>query len=368
MRSILLAGIAGLVFLMSVGLETGPAAESESVKNNEGVRARIAADYIYAVIEAGRMAYSRYIVDRFNQDGTFKVTENWKAEKGLLLPAQFLKLSSSETNSKGIGMRYRLSSVWPLNTDNLPRSETEKSGLLEVLRNPDEPFTWIVQKNGLWYYQAIYPDKAVSQTCVECHNQHPASPKRDFKIGDVMGGIVIDLPLGSRFRKKPDESIALPPEVVADYVHAVLESDRTVYANHVVQHLENGELLKTSGPVKTGPQLMLPAQFLKKVSQIAARKSIGLEMNLLSLWPINPQNAPSNEFERDALEWVSIHPVRPFVRWTRAGNVRYFNAVYPDYAISTACVECHNQHPTSPRNDFKLNDVMGGLRVSFPVK
>ncbi|MCF8721658.1 Tll0287-like domain-containing protein [Nitrospina gracilis] len=368
MRSRLLTGIFVLAGCLGLWLETGPAAEPEMAQTNKGVRAHIAVDYIYSVIEAGRTAYSRFIVDRFSQDGTLKVTENWKEEKGLLLPAQFLKLSSNETNAKGIGMRYRLSSVWPLNPENMPKSETEKSGLLEVIRNPGKPFTWIVQKNGLWYYQAIYPDKAVSQTCVECHNQHPASPKRDFKIGDVMGGIVIDLPLGSRFQKKPDESIAIPPEVVADYVHAVLESDRTVYANHVVQHLEDGNILQASAAVQSEHKLMLPAQFLKKVSEIAARRNTGVEMNLLSLWPINPQNGPSNEFERDALEWVTIHPIRPFIRWTRAGNVSYFSAVYPDHAISAACVECHNQHPNSPRHDFKLNDVMGGLRVSFPIE
>jgi hypothetical protein len=45
------------------------------------------------------------------------------------------------------------------------------------------------------YFQAIYADRAVSQACVDCHNTHPHSPKKDFKLGDVMGGLVIEIPL-----------------------------------------------------------------------------------------------------------------------------------------------------------------------------
>jgi hypothetical protein len=35
----------------------------------------------------------------------------------------------------------------------------------------------------------------VTAACVECHNAHPSSPKKDFKVGDVMGGLVISFPL-----------------------------------------------------------------------------------------------------------------------------------------------------------------------------
>jgi hypothetical protein len=35
--------------------------------------------------------------------------------------------------------------------------------------------------------------------------------------------------------------------------------------------------------------------------------------------------------------------------------------------VSKACVDCHNNHPNSPRRDFKLNDVMGAIVITFPV-
>ena len=45
------------------------------------------------------------------------------------------------------------------------------------------------------YYTAVYPDVAVSDACTICHNEHKDSPKTDFKVGEVMGGVVIRVPL-----------------------------------------------------------------------------------------------------------------------------------------------------------------------------
>lgn len=264
-------------------------------------------------------------------------------------------------------MRYRLTSLTPINSENSPKSETEKTGLQEVVRRPDRPFVWIVQKGEMWYYEAIYPDKAVTDSCVSCHNNHPKSPKKDFRLGDVMGGIVIDFPLGTRFQKTPSKTIRIPPEVVTDYVHAVLDADRTVYSKYIVQRMEDQGIIHSRGDWMENQSLMLPAQFLMKAGLIANQKNSGVHFGLISLWPINPRNGPANEFERIALEMVTIHPIRPYIDRIRMGENLYFQSVYPDYAVTSACVTCHNAHPKSPKRDFKLNDVMGGIVVTIPL-
>ena len=48
---------------------------------------------------------------------------------------------------------------------------------------------------GRSYFTAIYPDRASLTSCADCHNRHPDSPRRDFKTGDVMGALVIRVPL-----------------------------------------------------------------------------------------------------------------------------------------------------------------------------
>jgi hypothetical protein len=42
--------------------------------------------------------------------------------------------------------------------------------------------------------------------------------------------------------------------------------------------------------------------------------------------------------------------------------------VYPDIGVAPVCVACHNAHPDSPRDDFKLGDVMGGVVIRIPVE
>jgi hypothetical protein len=48
---------------------------------------------------------------------------------------------------------------------------------------------------GERWFTAVYGDRAVAQACVECHNGHDDSPRHDFKVGDVMGAVVIRIPL-----------------------------------------------------------------------------------------------------------------------------------------------------------------------------
>ena len=79
-----------------------------------------------------------------------------------------------------------------------------------------------------------------------------------------MGGIMIELYLGKRTEKNVDKKFLLALEVVADYVHSVLESDRTVYAQHIVNRLEEQGILHLKEKRGNENVLMLPAQFSLK--------------------------------------------------------------------------------------------------------
>ncbi len=88
----------------------------------------------------------------------------------------------------------------------------------------------------------------------------------------------------------------------------------------------------------------------------------------MSLWPINPQNAPATEAERNSLEAVRQYPERSATSTVTIDSQRYFQAIYADHAVAQACIGCHNAHPQSPKHDFTLNDVMGALVIEIPLK
>ena len=165
-----------------------------------------------------------------------------------------------------------------------------------------------------------------------------------------------------------ETSVSLPVEMVTDYVHAVIEADREVYTRHVVERLQVKGVVVASENWEEMNTLLLPAQFLMESGRVMARKGIGMRYRLISLWPINKRNVASSEFERLGLGTILTHPTKPYTGFVKVGGARYFQAVYPDLAVTQACIGCHNAHPDSPKRDFKLNDVMGAMVISIPVK
>jgi len=153
------------------------------------------ADFIHSIVEADRKIYTTHIVKRMQDQGIVLAREDWENKNAIPLPAQFLHISSKIVAESGHGIRFRLISRWPIYRRNGPATKFEQKALEELEHNPDTPQRGIVSTGKKKLFQAIYADKAINNTCVSCHNTHPLSPKRDFKTGDVMGGIVVTIPL-----------------------------------------------------------------------------------------------------------------------------------------------------------------------------
>ena len=160
----------------------------------------------------------------------------------------------------------------------------------------------------------------------------------------------------------------ITPQVMADALHAVMESDRTVYARQVVHRLQDEEgVILASEHWQDEKALPLPAQMFRMGAEMAAKKTDAFSYALLSKWPVNKKNAPRTEVEIAGLDSVAGDPSKPFYGRETLGGVEYFTAVYADVAVSPACVTCHNAHVDSPRSDFELGDTMGGVVIRIPL-
>jgi hypothetical protein len=149
-------------------------------------------DAVYQVLSADRETYAEDVVHRLqDEEAVIQAKEQWKEEKALPLPAQMFRMGAARAQKRNTGLSYALLSLWPINKQNAPRSEVEKAGLSAVAARPDERYHGEESLGGQRYFVAVYPDKAVSAACVKCHNGHTDSPRTDFKVGDVMGGIVV---------------------------------------------------------------------------------------------------------------------------------------------------------------------------------
>ena len=171
------------------------AAASKEADSPKCIPVETVANYVHSVIQADRMFYTTDIVERMQMRGIVVASENWRETARLPLPAQFLIETGRLVAEQQSGLRYRLISSWAINKKNRPMTDFERTGLTEILVNPDQPYTGVTTEGGAPVFQALYADKAISQSCVGCHNAHPNSPKKDFKPRDVMGGILLTIPL-----------------------------------------------------------------------------------------------------------------------------------------------------------------------------
>lgn len=160
----------------------------------------------------------------------------------------------------------------------------------------------------------------------------------------------------------------ITPQTMADSLHAVMAADRTVYTKKVVNRLvKEDKVIKASEHWEDDKALPLPAQMFRFGAEMVAEKGAPFSYSLLSLWPINKQNAPKTDVEKDGLQFIADNPGQNYYKEEELGGVKYFTAVYPDPAVAPACVDCHNDHKDTPKSDFKIGDVMGGVVIRIPL-
>ncbi|MFT6045540.1 MAG: hypothetical protein ACI9WC_001240 [Arenicella sp.] len=184
------------LYSKSLALVLVIAVSASAINVNAEISPQKMADAIYAVIQSDREVYTKNVVNRLqNEEEVIMADEHWEDEQALPLPAQMLRMGAAGVAEKNLGVTYSLMSTWPINSQNKPVTNVEKKGLEYVVANPSKSFYSEETLGEELYFTAVYPDNAVSAACINCHNDHQDSPKADFELGDVMGGVVLRIKL-----------------------------------------------------------------------------------------------------------------------------------------------------------------------------
>ena len=151
------------------------------------------------LLEGANNEYSR-IVTRVEQ-AHFPVNKTVPPTPGtvpLSIPATFLHDIGEQlgrTSRTGVKVRQYSDYPFPWRTDGGPRDEFEIEALLRLRQSKGQEtaheFTKIGEQPVVRYAQA----RIMEQSCVECHNTHPQSPRKDWQLGDVRGVLEIIRPL-----------------------------------------------------------------------------------------------------------------------------------------------------------------------------
>lgn len=143
---------------------------------------------VFALLErendAARALWTQEIVAAGKNVG-LAFEERWRDERVHAgpLPALFLRETARNLERSSMRLGLFLGSQYPIATANQFTGEQTKH--FEALVRDGTPQYFSDPTSGL--YTAMFPDVAVDDACVSCHNEHARSPKTDWRLHDVMG-------------------------------------------------------------------------------------------------------------------------------------------------------------------------------------
>jgi adenylate cyclase len=176
--------------LIALLLAALPLAVWLDLKNLSDAALRRQASDLNSVISSVRSYYASNVVGRvLAHPGTTQVVHNYETIPGAIpIPATLSLELGKVISQQQQNITYRFVSDFPFK-DRAPHQldDFEQSSLQSLRENPD-------QKNIVEATSSAFRDRVrliapivMGQACVSCHNTHPDSPKRDWKVGDIRG-------------------------------------------------------------------------------------------------------------------------------------------------------------------------------------
>lgn len=185
-------------------------------------------------------------------------------------------------------------------------------------------------------------------------------------IGLVFVGATVMVWHVARLQSDLMETMALGN---ADLYTQALTEFRTLYTRDVVERVRRQGITITHDFENDEKAIPLPATLSMKLGQSIGAHRKGAETRLYSAYPFpwrKERGGLQDDFGRDAWEFLTQNPQQPFFRFEEykgRPSLRYATADL----MRASCVDCHNQHPATPKNDWKENDVRGVLEIIHPM-
>jgi adenylate cyclase len=148
--------------------------------------------------------------------------EHWRDEEleAGPLPSLFLRETARSLEKDPVRLSLFLGSDFPLNPAN--RFQGVQVEKFALIRQNREPQFFYAADTGL--FTAMFSDIAVAPPCIECHNDHPDAPKRDWRLNEVMGATTWSYP-----------EATVSPEEALQIVAALRNGFRAAYSAYLAK-------------------------------------------------------------------------------------------------------------------------------------
>ncbi len=145
---------------------------------------------------------------------------------------------------------------------------------------------------------------------------------------------------------------------------------RTLYTSEVVLVAKANGLAVTHDYLTRDNAIPLPATLSMLLGNRLGGKGSGVKSSLYSPYPFpwrETTGGITDSFGRDAWTSLNTTPSKSFYRFEEVdgrASLRYATADL----MRDSCIDCHNNHPDTPKNDWRVGQVRGILEVITPIE
>lgn len=140
--------------------------------------------------------YTRHVAEKIKQQTELNIGTETQRDDTVPLPATMIHDLSDEMAGEQHGVKLRLYSEYPFpNRSDRQLDDFAQEAIAALNENPDDVFVREYFAPGHETIRVAIADRMQVAACVNCHNSHADSPKRDWQLGDVRGVLEVAAPV-----------------------------------------------------------------------------------------------------------------------------------------------------------------------------
>jgi len=173
--------IAGVMYYLPAALKENAVSNAELKAQETVVEFKLLRDY-----------YAKHIITEVLSETELEVGINHLQQGVIPLPATMIH-DLSEIYSKR-GTILKLYSPFPFPQREERQLDTfATNAWLHLKASPESSYSKVITRpDGSTFVRVAVADKLISPTCVNCHNNHPLSPKSDWTLNQIRGVLEVD--------------------------------------------------------------------------------------------------------------------------------------------------------------------------------
>jgi len=150
-----------------------------------------------------------------------------------------------------------------------------------------------------------------------------------------------------------------------------LSAFRTLYTEEVVNTAKKQNITISHDYKNIKNAIPLPATLSMALGKEIGKFQSGAQTFLYSRYPF-PWRVQENkaifnqEFSQQAWQSLTKNPEQAFFRFEEVNGQMSIRYAIAD-VMRSGCVDCHNNHEQTPKNDWKMGDVRGVMEVILPI-